>query len=73
MMSKPKKLTEGHSSGPQAHWDSISDAKKDTASKPDIVEQLRSVDAEIEQLRDTNHYLNSKLIEHYIENKRLEH
>ena len=26
-MSKPKKLTEGHSSGPQAYWDSVSDAK----------------------------------------------
>ena len=36
-MCKPKKLTEGHSSGPQAYWDSISDVKKD---------------AEIERLRE---------------------
>ena len=36
-MCKPKKLTEGLSSGPQAYWDSISDVKKD---------------AEIERLRE---------------------
>ena len=36
-MSKAKKMTEGHSAGPQAHWDSISDAEKD---------------AEIERLRE---------------------
>ncbi len=27
-MSKPKKMTEGHLSGPQAHWDSVSAAKR---------------------------------------------
>lgn len=37
VMSKPKTITEGHSSGPQAYWDSISDAEKD---------------AEIERLRE---------------------
>ncbi len=38
-MSKPKKMTEGHSSGPQAYWDSISGAEN---------ERLQ---AEIERLR----------------------
>lgn len=45
-MSKPKKLTEGHSSGPQAYWDSISDAKKD---------------AEIERLRKENERLREEV------------
>ena len=45
-MTEPKKLTKGHSSGPQAHWDSISDAKKD---------------AEIERLRKENERLQGML------------
>ena len=45
-MTEPKKLTKGHSSGPQAHWDSISDAKKD---------------AEIERLRKENERLRGLL------------
>ena len=40
-MSKPKKLTEGHSSGPQAYWDSISDANEDKIKDQRRVEVMK--------------------------------
>ena len=47
-MSKPKKLTTGHSSGPQAHWDAISDAKKDA----EIEEKIKDTELNVDRLEN---------------------
>ena len=47
-MSKPKKLTEGHSFGPQAHRDAISDAKKDA----EIEEKIKDTDLNVDRLEN---------------------